>query len=403
MNIRLVSAGAPRATFCIVLGVLLLTVCAARAQFIHTQPFKREAWQGINYIYQQRHAEAQVALETLAKRYPAQPAPHFMLAANVWWQLKANYINTDYDTRFLAHIDNAISIAEAIVAKNKEDLDAQLFLFASYAFKARWHALRENSLTAARITLKCMPILKFANKHKQTYQEYLFGSGLYLYYREWYAQHKPIYKIFLGWFPPGNMKQGIAELEACTAGDNFVWVEASFFLIDILTDYEQNHPRALQHAERLHATFPENTNVKLLLARCLYLTGKHAEAEKLLLTMQEQFLAAARGRKGALGFAQCPVTTQMMQQVSLYLGLAARAQGHYSGALQNFSNADFYCRANTELEKPLRARIALESGIAYDLLNKRKEALECYQRALTMPHTELVKTKAKECAKAPCK
>lgn len=371
-------------------------------QLVHTPAFRDKAWQGLDLMYNMRHAEAESIFQELRGQFPNHPAAYFCLALNLWWQIYPNNLYTKLDSDFINYLDRTNELAEAMLEKTPNDDDALFLDFAATAFKARWNAVRGNMFTGARLVLKCMPALKHSAPHKDQYLEFLFGIGLYDYYAEWFNLYKPIARPFLMWFPRGDIKKGLQELETCAASQNYVRVEAAIFLTDIYGEYEQNYESAYLHAANLVKWYPANTLFQLLLARAAYNLNKLDTAEPTLQALELQYNQDKTGRQEPLYFNGPKVTTQMMQDVALTRALIFKARGDYKMAINYLRLADGYCRLNNEPEEERRPRIAYEIGLCYDALVNRNAAIAAYNTVLELPNNDRYRAKAKECLEKPC-
>jgi predicted Zn-dependent protease len=375
---------------------------AAHTQLVHSPAFKDQAWRALDLMYNMQHNQAEAVFDDLRRQHPDHPAPYFCLALNLWWQIYPNNLLTTLDDRFLTNLDKCIELSDKILEKTPEDDDALFLNFASLAFKARWNAIRNNYFTGARLVLKCLPALKHSAPHKEQYEEFLFGSGLYNYYAEWFNLYKPIARPFLFWFPRGDMKKGLQELEVCAGNQNYVRVEAAIFLSEIYSEYERNYERAHLHASNLAKRYPQNTLFQLLWGRALYRINKLDSADAVLKKLEAQYAQDATARKEPLYFTDARVTTQMMQDITLTRGLIAKARGDYKAAIALLQLADGYCRLNGEADKNTRPRAVLEIAQCYDALQNRTQAVKYYNQVLELENNELFKTKAKDCLQAPC-
>ena len=124
---------------------ILFSCQLSYAQVFEDQVFREKAAAGMDLVNQQRNEEAEVKLEQLLLDYPEHPAPHFLLAANRWWQ---SYITTspNYHAYIAENLDKALALNKEFEKKLEFELEYTFFQYMCYAFKTRLHTLRREWL-----------------------------------------------------------------------------------------------------------------------------------------------------------------------------------------------------------------------------------------------------------------
>jgi tetratricopeptide (TPR) repeat protein len=209
-----------------------------------------------------------------------------------------------------------VVLSEAILEKDPDNWEAEFLQFSAWGFKSRLQAVRGEFISAGRTALKCLPGLKKGNTLKASHPEFLFGSGLYLYYREWFSDAKPALRPVMAFFPPGDKKKGLAELSQSADQPNYTSVESEMFLTELLLLSERNYPRALKYATRLNQRYPLNPYFELYYGRALYHNDQLAAASKVFTSMLNAYNPVAK-KVGARPVTQLDsrYTTQLMQTV----------------------------------------------------------------------------------------
>jgi tetratricopeptide (TPR) repeat protein len=98
--------------------------------------------------------------------------------------------------------------------------------------------------------------------------ELLFADGLYHYYVDYVPEAYPALKAVM-WMMDGDKQQGLEELRQASRQSLFVRSEATYFLANILLNYEREPTEALHHAYKLTRQFPDNPYYDRLLVRTL--------------------------------------------------------------------------------------------------------------------------------------
>jgi tetratricopeptide (TPR) repeat protein len=363
----------------LVVALLGLWVCLGsdvlgQGGVVHSPAFETKAYKGLDLVYNCQFQAAEAVFIELRSAYPNHPGPTFLLAVNRWWQLSLNTQQRSLDAGLLLQIDRTVALSEAILKQKPDNWEAEFLQFAAWGFKSRLQAVRGEFVSAGRTALKCLPGIKKGNASKAQHPEFLFGSGLYLYYRAWYSDAKPALRPVMALFPPGDKKLGLAELTQSADSPNYTSVESEMFLTELLLLSERNYPRALKYATRLHQRYPLNSYFEL------YHNGQYATASQLFARMVTSYNTVAK-KVGARAVNQLDsrYTTQLMQTACLYYALCLQHEkADYTLAASFLSAASGFCAINGESDTELRAQIRYQLGNCYDRTGQRSEAIKQY-------------------------
>ncbi|WP_188464058.1 tetratricopeptide repeat protein [Marivirga lumbricoides] len=238
-----------------------------------------EVTASVNALYNAEHARAEKDFRWLKYRFPAHPLPYFLFGLNEWWKIMPEPQNTSRDGIMLAYMDTALYFAEKIHEREPENIEAAFFLSAIHGFKGRLYAERGSWTKAAFAAKSSLNYLEMSRGQKDLSPEFLFGDGLYNYYREWIPENYGILKPILRLFDEGDKELGIKQLTTVSRMAFYTRTEAQYFLMRILSVEEGEVYRGLQLAEYLHKTFPQNAYFHRYYARLLYSTGRMSSAE----------------------------------------------------------------------------------------------------------------------------
>lgn len=218
-----------------------------------------ECLEAVDSMYNFNFEVAEQQYNWLKQSYPEHPLPYFLLALNEWWKILPNEYVKDYDESFMAYIDLAIEKAKVLYKDNKTNPEATFFLSASYGFKARLNAERGNYTGATFNSKKALNYL-MENKeaNPELVPEFMFGVALYDYYRAWIPENKKFMKPVIMFFPKGDKKSGIEQLQKVATESFYTRVEAMRYLVKIYSGYEGKHKKAWEHISYLHNLYPRN-------------------------------------------------------------------------------------------------------------------------------------------------
>jgi tetratricopeptide (TPR) repeat protein len=108
-------------------------------------------------------------------------------------------------------------------------------------------------------------------------------------------EHYQILKPIMDFFKKGDKELGIQQLRTVATNAFYTRTEAQYYLMRILAYEEQDMLGALQIAEYLNKTFPDNAYFHRFYARMLYSTGQIRKTERESLRILERIDSAKTG------------------------------------------------------------------------------------------------------------
>jgi len=239
-----------------------------------------EATQAMNDVYNFKFASAEKQFRWIKQKYGWHPLPYFLLGLSQWWKITSNIDVTDYDNDLYAYMDTSIVLAKRLYKLDENNVEAAFFLAAGYGFKGRLLSERRKWRKAAVAGKNALKYLEISKGNEDFSPELLFGDALYNYYSVWIPENYPMLKPILLFFSKGDKELGIKQLREVASNAFYTRTEAQFFLMRILAGEENDLIGALQIAEYLSETFPDNAYFHRYYSRLLYNTGQFRPAEK---------------------------------------------------------------------------------------------------------------------------
>ncbi len=233
----------------------------------------------VNDMYNFKFEKAESEFQWFKYKYPGHPLPYFLMGLSTWWKIIPNEDNEQYDAVFLEYMDSTIALAEKLYDRNEENTEASFFLAAAYGFKGRLHSDRKDWRKAAVASRNSLKYLDKSRGKGDLSPEFLFGDGLYNYYRDWVPANYPALKSILWLFPKGDKDLGIKQLKEVASNAFYTRTEAQYFLMRIYSE-ENQLQKAYELARYLHETFPDNAYFHRYYARSAYAQGRIPEVEK---------------------------------------------------------------------------------------------------------------------------
>jgi hypothetical protein len=242
-----------------------------------------EATQALNDMYNFKFAKAEQQFRWFKQRYAWHPLPYFLLGLSEWWKIMPSIENRDHDDRFLAYMDSTIQVAERLRDANPSyRIEGAFFLAAAYGFKGRLYS-DEDRKEWRKAALAGKRALKYLDECKEKdflSPELLFGDALYNYFSVWVRENYPALKPLLWLFPKGNKELGLQQLREVSFNAFYTRTEAMVWLMRIYNSYENRNDQAMQLAEYLFKTYPDNPYFHRYYARMLYTRGMYSDMER---------------------------------------------------------------------------------------------------------------------------
>lgn len=315
----------------------------------------------------------------LKQQYPEHPLPYFLLGLNDWWKIMPNDAIVIYDDSFYNYMDITIEKAEVLYDKDNENYEAAFFLAAAYAMKARRLAEHGSYTKAAWVGKSAISYLNEGkDKSENLSPEFLFGTGLYNFFREWIPEHKKYLKPMMLLFKKGNKEKGLEQLEKVSREAFYTRIEAQFYLLDIYSQYEkgvENRRKGLKVAESLCSKFPRNPYFQRYYAKLLYNLGYLDKSEK------ESKKILNRIDSSHVGYEE-----ESGRHASYYLGMINKfryvkaKEGNFKNdAISYFMRYLDFAKEVDALEKGYTRRVYLELARFYKKDENKLEALKYYE------------------------
>ncbi len=212
--------------------------------------------------------------------YPGHYLSHFSRANYLWWLLITHPAGSMAVAAFDDHLRHARQLLDDAVPVRAGDISAlQLFHAAIvYALSARHDAMEGHSLRAAASGRQAVRYIGSASGREDEHSGLFLTMGLYNYMVEAASERYPLFRLYRLFYPRGDKKLGISQLERAAHSGEQVWAtEARYFLMRIWLDMEEEPDRALVYARQLSAAYPENLIYQYYHLEAMRLAGSGTE------------------------------------------------------------------------------------------------------------------------------
>lgn len=378
------------ATLFLLLWTLLLP-SGTSSQWLEDPVGEALTRKGIDHIYNLQFEEAVAEFNQVIAAHPDHPAGYFFLAAVEWWRILINIEDRSRDERFIEILDRVIELCDQRLDRDEKDVAALFFKGGALGFQGRLYGNREDWIKAANNGRSALPIVQETYTLAPDNNDVLFGMGLYNYYAAVIPEIYPFVKPLMLFFPSGDKTKGVGQLRKASTGARYADTEASYFLLQILYNYEKDYPSALEIAEKLHKRYPNNPLFHRYVGRTLAALGRWD-------LTGEQFTEIQRFTEaGKLGYGDI-----VERETRYYLGLTEMQGGSLDSALVHFYRCDELSRKIEGGFGPGYMSLSnLKIGMIYDLQGKRDLAIRQYEKVLEMKDHQATHERAKQYTKTP--
>ncbi|MGM0587816.1 MAG: tetratricopeptide repeat protein [Bacteroidota bacterium] len=236
--------------------------------------FQDTITQAIDRLYNRQEDAAAVLLKSWQERYPQHPIWPFWSGLEHWWDILEDLDNTQHDSAFFAQMDATVDSSERVLTQFPEHRDALMVKAVALGLEARLHSNRRSWWKAMKKGRAAMKALEQLRDSDPENPELLFADGLYHYYVAYVPEAYPALKTVM-WMMDGDKQLGLDQLREASETSLFVREEATYFLANILLNYESKPNEALHHAYNLTRHFPDNPYYDRLLVRTLIAAHKY--------------------------------------------------------------------------------------------------------------------------------
>ncbi|MBI4427995.1 MAG: tetratricopeptide repeat protein [Ignavibacteriales bacterium] len=333
---------------------------------------------GIDHIYNIEFAAADSIFSDIIHRRPDHPVGYFFRAMVVWWQILTNFDDEAKDAKFTDMLEGVIAMCEKRLDKDPRDVTALFFKGGAVGFRGRLRANRSKWLSAANDGIVALPIVRKAYEIDPKNYDILLGIGIYNYYAEVVPDKYPVVKPFMIFFPSGDRKKGLEQLDLAARFSKYARTEASYFLMQNNFTFEKNYIKALEIARQLHVLYPRNPLFHRYLGRCLVSVGFLSDANEEFVEIEKRFRQKETGYDIYDG-----------REAYYYIGKYDFLAGRLEKALASLFTCDSLSRKiDKDGPSGFMSLANLLIGMIYDLLNKRDHALQQYKKVLAMKEYE---------------
>ncbi len=219
---------------------------------------EQEMKQTMQALYSFNFSRADSLSTEMLRKFPGHYLSHFTRSQYLWWLIITHPESPELENQYYQTLAQSLSSIQEYMGPNKS-YEHTFYFINIYAMQARLFLKRKEYLRTIISLRNCINEIEASLGKESLYPPFFLSSGMYNYMSEYAKKKLPFLALYTLLYPKGNMVLGLEQLKAASTSGQMVWeTEATYLLMKIYLELEQNHVLALQLARQLAETYPEN-------------------------------------------------------------------------------------------------------------------------------------------------
>jgi len=348
---------------------------------------------GIHQIYSIEFDEAESTFLNVKNDFPEHPAGNFFDAMIVWWRILLDLRSETYDDILVDKLEIVIDQCDEILDGDPTNIDAIFFKGGSLGYRGRLSALRKDWFDAAADGKDALPLVFLAYELDSTNTDVILGFGIYNYFAKVIPEVFPPVEPLMFFFPEGDKKKGIEQLEFVGENGKYAKYEALYFLMTSYYSFEKNNIKALKYATILNEEFPDNPRFESYRGRINVRMNNYKNAFKIFSNIINKY------NLGYTGY-----TKRIKREAEYYAGVYCKRNDSLTLAETHFLNCESLSRiVDQDEDSGFLVNSILYLGKLNDLKGEREKAVEYYEEVLDLDEFSDSHKKAEKHLETPYK
>lgn len=338
---------------------------------IQDKSFRADAVEAIDSLYNRNPKGSREILADWKDRFPEHPIWSVWSAMEIWWDVLDDLYDTSKDDELLEALQRSDFQAGRLLNRQPNHPDALIIRALSNGYAARHYSNRDEWITSLRIARKAYKAYQQLIEVEPNFEDNEFVRGMISYYSAYIPQEYPVVKTVSWFLPDGDRAEGLEKIDYAARNGVFARPEATYFMGNILLNYEQEYQEALRYFQKLTTNYPDNGFYRRLLVRSM--------------ASQYQNRKVLRAVENTMDYWQNRGRTEdhvMNEEMRFWQGIAHYRLGSYKEALRSFKSAIESGSVLPNRSKRLYYGGAnYYAGLTSEALNQQDEAKEFYTEA----------------------
>lgn len=305
----------------------------------------------VDQLYNYQFAKARTTIAPIRKLDPLHPAIQMFDCLELYW---SHFPIATYPAEYPKYkndLKKALDYTLGLLKKDENNPEITFYALLLHIMIGRQMFEDGEKWNAIQHTTDAFVYIKRGFKLQEKCSEFYLTSGLYKYYREFFAEMHPVYKPLMAVFPPGNITEGLALIEKATYTTVFVKPEAMMYASYINLRYQSDKKEGLRFATMMNTLYPENSLFKVLYTENLIQSGEYerarVELNKLVLSPVPYFKLPCALFRGLLELRYAHNTDEAVK----WFEQAIKAGQPINKATENYVGLAYYELANIYKQK----------------------------------------------------
>lgn len=258
----------------------LLLILFITSSFVSAQNSRMTAMGSgaMELVYNMKYNEADAIFDEIIKLEPENAYGYFLKSVCYFWMFQNYPQDEKLGEKYKNITFKTVEVAEKMLDKSENNLDAMFYLGGAYGNLGRYYALDKSFVKAYWYGKKGKNYLLDVVERNPKYYDAYLGLGIYHYYADVLPK---IFKTFSFLFGiQGDRELGLRELRLALSNSKNTKTEAMIFLGAIYVDVEKDYKKALPVFRTLFEKYPDSKLAGMTLARCYWETGNYELAIK---------------------------------------------------------------------------------------------------------------------------
>lgn len=266
--------------FLIFLSISPANLSAQTPVLVEDPEFRLAAQAAIDSLYNRKPEAAQELLKPWMDELPEHPLWSLFDAMDYWWIVLTDLFDESHDEELMDRMNRADSEASELLDREPDHPDGWIIRAVATGYMARQLSNRNRWLPSIYTARRAQKAHSRLGEVAPDLMDNLFAEGLKKYYAAYLPEAYPVVRALSWLLPSGDKEEGLRLLEMTSREAIFARPEATYFMGNILLNYEEEYNRAVPYFSELVDRYPDNSYYRRLLVRALFHQGTGYLAEQ---------------------------------------------------------------------------------------------------------------------------
>lgn len=237
---------------------------------IDNESFQKDAISAIDSLYNRNADASYEILDPWIEKYPNHPIWTMWTAMELWWDVLEDLYDHSYDDQLMEAMQRSDYQAGRLLSKEPDHPDGLMIKALANGYIARHLSNREEWIQAMRVGRKSYVAYERIMEVRPDLKDNEFVEGMKLYYSEYVPNKYPAVRAVSWFLPDGDREKGLEMIGNASVEGIFSRPEATYFMGNILLNYEKDSDKALRYFKLLVEQYPNNSYYRRLIVRTLF-------------------------------------------------------------------------------------------------------------------------------------